>query len=155
MAKTRLNVKIRNATGKDIGRIAVLVNKFVNEVPAWGLVARTEDDLKRLDTRLLWVVEEQNKLVGYAICLPRANDGSCIYSERDKILEIDEIYLVSESRNKGIGSQLLQIIENYGRAQGYTKLFIYSSVQDIDSSLKFYRGSGFKTWAVQLFKEID
>jgi len=147
-------MKIRNATGKDVAGIAVLVSRFVNEVPVWGLVVRTEDDLRKLDARLIWVVEDNNKLVGYAICLPRANDGSCIYSERDKILELDEIYLIPEARGKGIGSQLLKLIENYARAQGYTKLFVYSSVQDIDPSLRFYRGSGFKTWAIQMFKEI-
>ena len=148
-------MKIRNATGKDVAGIAVLVSRFVNEVPVWGLVVRTEDDLRKLDARLIWVVEDNNKLVGYAICLPRANDGSCIYSERDKILELDEIYLIPEARGKGIGSQLLKLIENYARAQGYTKLFVYSSVYDLDLSLKFYRGNGFQTWAVQMFKEIE
>jgi GNAT superfamily N-acetyltransferase len=148
-------MKIRNATVRDIARMTVLVNMFVNEVPAWGLVARTEDDLRKLDKRLLWVVEDNNKLVGYAICLPRANDGSSIYSESDKVLALDEIYLVPEARGKGIGSKFLQLIENYARTQGYTKLFIYSSVKEVDPLLKFYRDNGFKTWAVQMFKEID
>jgi GNAT superfamily N-acetyltransferase len=148
-------MKIRNATAKDIAGIAALGSRYVNEVPAWGLVARTEDNLKKLDTRLLWVVEDNCKLIGYAICLPRANDGSCIYAERDTILELDEIYLVTEARGKRIGSKLLQLIEGNAKSQGYTKLFIYSSIKEVDPLLKFYRGNGFKTWAVQLFKEID
>ncbi len=148
-------MNIRNATQKDTLAIAALVNRFVNEVPTWGLVARTEDEIRRLDTRLIWVVENNNKLVGYAICLPRENDGSCIYKENDKILELDEIYLLPEVRGKGIGSQLVPMIESHAKAQGYTKLFVYSSVKNLDPVIKFYRGNGFKTWAVQFFKDID
>ena len=148
-------MKIRNATTKDITDIAVLGKRFVDEVPTWGLVARTEDQIKQLDTQLIWVAEEENKILGYAICLPRENDGSCIFKNDDKILELDEIYLVPEARGKGIGSQLLQTINDYARKAGYTKLFVYSSVKDLDPVTRFYRGSGFKTWAVQLFKELE
>ncbi len=118
------------------------------------MVARTQDELKQLDTRHIWVVEDNDKLIGYAICLPRENDGSSICLEHDKILEIDEIYLVPEARAKSTGSQLLKLIDNSAKAQGYTKIYVYSSVKDIDLLLKFYRGNGFSTWAVQLFKEI-
>jgi N-acetylglutamate synthase-like GNAT family acetyltransferase len=90
-------MKIRNATGKDVAGIVILINRFINEVPASGLVACAEDDLRKLDMRLIWIVEDKNKLIGYAICLPRANDGSCIYAERDKILNLDEIYLIPEA----------------------------------------------------------
>jgi ribosomal protein S18 acetylase RimI-like enzyme len=148
-------MKIRNATEKDLAGIAVLITRFVSEVPTWGLVKRTENDLNQLDKQLIWVVEDNKRLIGYAICLPRENDGSSIYSQGDKILEIDEIYIASEARGKGIGSQLLKMIENSARVQDYTKLFVYSSVKDINPPLKFYRDNGFKTWAVQLFKEID
>jgi ribosomal protein S18 acetylase RimI-like enzyme len=148
-------MKIRNATGKDVAGIAVLINRFTNEVPAWGLVARAEDDLKKLDTRLIWVVEDNNKLIGYAICRPRANDGSSIYAERDKILELDEIYLVPEARRKGIGSKLLRVIQTYAVKAGFTKFLVYSSVKNLAPIIDFYRDNGFQTWEIQMFKEID
>jgi len=148
-------VKIRNATEKDIPDLAVLSRRFVKEISAFGLVALTEGYLKKLDTKLIWVVEDSNRLVGYALCLPHKNDGSFIFTEDDKILRLDEIYLVPESRGEGIGSQLIKIVERYAKTHGYTKLFIYSSVKELDPVLKFYRGNGFKTWAVQFFKEIN
>jgi ribosomal protein S18 acetylase RimI-like enzyme len=148
-------MKIRNATGKDVTGIAVLVNRFVHEIPAWGLVTRTEDALKKLDKRLIWVVEDNNKLIGYAICLSHANDGSCIYSERDKILELDEVYLIPEARRKGIGSELLQVIQTYAAKAGFTKFLIYSSVKNFDPIIDFYRDNGFQTWGIQMLKEID
>jgi len=148
-------MKIRKATEKDITDIAVLGKRFVDEVPTWGLVARTEDQIRKLDRQLIWVAEEENKIIGYAICLPRENDGSCIFKNDDKILELDEIFLIPEARGKEIGSQLLQKINDYARKAGYTKLFLYSSVKDLDPVTRFYRGSGFKTWAVQLFKELE
>jgi ribosomal protein S18 acetylase RimI-like enzyme len=148
-------MKIRNATGQDIARITILVNKFVHEVPAWGLVARKGDDLKNLDKQLIWVVEDKNKLIGYAICLPRANDGSCIYSESDKILELDEMYLIPEARRKGIGSELLNVIQTHAVKAGFTKFLMYSAVKNLDPVIDFYRENGFKTWGIQMFKDID
>ena len=147
-------MNIRNATRKDIAVIVALCLRYMNGVPTWGLVARTEDEIRQLDTRFIWVVEDDNELIGYAICLPRENDGSCIYTESDKILALDEIYLVPEARSKGIGSQLLQRIYDCAKINGFTKLLVYSSVKDIEPAMKFYRGNGFTTWAVQLFKDI-
>ena len=148
-------MKIRNATGKDIVGISALGTRYANEVPTWGQVARTADELSRLDTRLIWVAEENNRIIGYAIWLPRKNDGSCIFTENDKILELDEIFLVPEARGKGVGSQLLQSGNDYARQAGFTKLLVYSAVKDLDPVMKFYRGNGFKTWFVRLFKELD
>ena len=148
-------MKIRNAIQKDIVALAALGARFVKEVPTWGQSAITEDYITKLDLRLIWVVEDNNELIGYAICIPHIKDDSCIFKENDKILRLDEIYLVPEARDKGIGSQLLRLIESYAKGQGYTKLFIYSSVKDLDPVMKFYRGNGYKTWAVQLFKELE
>jgi GNAT superfamily N-acetyltransferase len=148
-------VNIRNSTKKDIAGIAALSARYTNEVPTWGQVALTEDEIRRLDKWLIWVAEDEDTLIGYAICLPRENDGSCIYSENDKVLELDEIYIVPEARSKGIGSQLIQRINSYARRNGFTKLLVYSSVKDLDPVIEFYRGNGFKTWFVQMFKEVD
>jgi len=147
-------MKIRNATERDIIDIAALSTRYTNEVPTWGQMELTEDQIKQMDRRLIWVVEEENRLVGYAIWLPHENDGSCIYNEDDKILELNEIFLIPEARGKGIGSQLLQKINSYAIKAGYTKLLVHSGVKDLDPVMKFYRGNGFKTWGVQMFKEV-
>jgi N-acetylglutamate synthase-like GNAT family acetyltransferase len=148
-------MKIRNATEKDIPGIVALGNRFLKEIPTWGLVIRTEDELRQMEKRFIWVVEENGKLIGHAICLPRKNDGSCIFEKKDKILELDEIYLVPESRGQGVGSELLEVIENHAKAAGFTRLFVDSSVKDLMPVLRFYRDNGLKTWSVQLFKELE
>jgi GNAT superfamily N-acetyltransferase len=148
-------MKIRNATGKDTADIVSLGMRFVSDVPTWGLTAITEDEISKIEKGYIWVAEENERLSGYAICVPRKNDSSCIYKKTDKILELKEIYLAPESRNKGIGPQFLRVIERFAKSRGYTKLFVYSSVQELDPLIKFYRDNGFKTWAVQMFKEIE
>jgi ribosomal protein S18 acetylase RimI-like enzyme len=148
-------MKIRNAAEKDIPDIAALSTRFTDEVPTWGQVALTEDQMRQFDKRLIWVVEDEHRIVGYAIWRPHKNDDSCIFEQDDKILALDEIYLVPEARGKGIGSQLLRQINDYAGKAGYTKLFVYSSVKSLDAVIKFYRGNGFKTWNVQMFKEVE
>jgi GNAT superfamily N-acetyltransferase len=145
---------IRHAAAKDIPEIVTLGNRFLKEVPVWGLVIRTEGELTKLDQGLIWVVEDDTKIVGYAICLPKKNQGDIIFKDNDKILELDEIYLVPRIRNQGIGSELLGTIFTHAKKEGYTKLFVDSSVKDIMPVLRFYRDNGLTTWSVQLFKDI-
>ncbi|MFA5309449.1 MAG: GNAT family N-acetyltransferase [Dehalococcoidales bacterium] len=148
-------MKIRNAAEKDISEIAALSARFTNEVPTWGQAALTEEQVRRLDMRLVWVAEDAGKITGYAVCLPHENDGGCIYKDNDKILELGEIYLVPEARGKGVGSLLLKTINDDALKAGYTKLLVYSSVKELDPVVKFYRGGGFRTWGIQMFKEIE
>jgi len=145
---------IRHLKEKDIPAIAALGKRFLKEVPTWGLVIRTDDELRKLDPDLIWVVEENDKLVGHAICLPKKYDGQNVFSEEDTILELDEIYLVPEMRGQGIGSELLAVILDYAKKEGYTKSFVFSSVKDLMPVIKFYKNNGLKTWAVQFYKDL-
>lgn len=147
-------MNIRNATYKDIPAIAALSRRFTKEIPTWGQEALTVDYLQKVDLRLIWVVEDKDKLVGFALCQPRKKDDSCIFTENDKVLALDEIYLVPEARRRKVGAQLLKTIEDFAREEGYTKIFVYSAVKSLDPVLKFYRDNGFKTWSVQFFKEV-
>ena len=145
---------IRQAKENDIPAVSTLGTRFFREVPTFGLIPRTEDELKKLDLKFIWVVEEHEKIAGYAICLPEKYGGQNIFHEDDKILELDEIYLLPEIRGKGTGSKLLDIIVKYAKKEGFTKFFIYSSVKDLTPIISFYRKNGLKTWAVQFYKDL-
>ena len=147
-------MKIRNATGCDMAKIAGLQSQW-HTVPTWGFVARSETELDQLDARLIWVVEDRDTIIGYAICVPRENNGSCIYAEHDRVLELDEIYVVPGARGEGFGSKLLERVESQAKRDGFTKPLVYSSVKELDPVLKFYRKNGYQSWYVQLFKDIS
>jgi GNAT superfamily N-acetyltransferase len=147
-------VIIRHAAGKDIPGIVALGNHFLNEIPTYGLVIRTEDELRKLDRWLIWVIEDNGKLIGYAICLPKKSHGENIFTDDDKILELDEIYLIPEARRQGLGSELLVTILDYAKNDGYTKFFLDSSVKNLVPVLRFYLNNGLTTWSTQLFKDL-
>ncbi len=146
-------LKIRHAAAKDIPAISSLGNRFLKEIPAYGLVIRSEEELNKLDLNLIWVVEDA-EILGYAICLPENYHGQNIFKENDKIVELDEIYLVPEIRGRGIGSQLLEAITDYVKKSGYTKFYVNSAVKDLMPVIRFYRDNGFKTWSIQLYKDL-
>ena len=85
---------------------------------------------------------------------PRTNDGSCIYTQGDRIIEVLDLFVTRNWRGKGVGQALLTAIEVQAKKDQYTKLIVYSSVRDIDGVLAFYRASGFTSWSMQLFKEL-
>lgn len=145
---------IRQAREKDIPEITALGDRFTVEIPAWGQLARTKEQVSQLDIRLIWVAEEKDKIIGYAVWAPHDKGGACIFNENDKVLALDEIYLIPEARGQGLGGELIDAVNTYAKKEGYTKLFMYSSVKDIMPIIRFYKGSGFKTWNVQFFKEV-
>jgi|WetSurMetagenome_2_1015567.scaffolds.fasta_scaffold640634_2 GNAT superfamily N-acetyltransferase len=147
-------MKIRHAEKKDVSAIVILGNRFLKEIPTYGLKIRTEEELRKLDQQFIWVVEEKDKLVGYAICVTKKYEGQNIFTEDDKILELDEIYLMPEFRGNGIGSKLLEIIIEYAKMEGYKKFFVYSSVKDLIPIINFYQKNELKTWNVQMFKDL-
>jgi len=110
--------------------------------------------VSKLDRQLIWVAEENNKLVGYALWLPYVKGNGCIFDEKDKVLALDEIYLIPKARGQGLGGELIEAVNAYAKKEGYTKLIVYSSVKDLIPIIRFYKSSGFKTWNVQLFKEL-
>jgi GNAT superfamily N-acetyltransferase len=147
-------MQIRQALEKDIPGITALGDRFTVEIPTWGQVARTLEQNSKLDRQLIWVAEENNKLIGYALWLPYDKGKGCVFNENDKVLALDEIYLIPEARGQGLGGELIEAVNAYAKKEGYTKLIVYSSVKDLIPIIRFYKSSGFKTWNVQLFKDV-
>ena len=145
---------IRTATTKDLSGIAELEQEWLSGVPTWGYRSRSESELRELPGSNTLVAIEEEKIIAFAVCAPRTNDGSCIYIQGDRIMEVLDLFVTRNWRGKGVGQALLTAIEVRAKKDQYTKLIVYSSVRDIDGVLAFYRASGFTSWSIQLFKEL-
>ena len=146
---------IRTATTNDLSGIAELEQEWLTGVPTWGYRSRSESELRELPGSNTLVAIENQKIIAFAVCAPRANDGSCIYAQGDRIMEVLDLFVTRIWRGRGVGQALLTAIEVQAKKDQFTKLLVYSSVHDIDGVLAFYRSTGFKSWSIQLFKESD
>ena len=146
---------IRQAKDLDIPVIQALQQAWEDEQTVWGYQANTLEELQAIPAAMLWVVEVDSRLVGYAICQRAPVQERAIAEIDESILEIEELYIQPDYRSQGFGSQLLQRIEAWAVENGYQKLLLYSSVKDLGRILKFYQQQGFSGWNIQMFKPLS
>ena len=84
-----------------------------------------------------WRVARGAEVVGYAVLTVSFSVES---GGRDGF--IDEIYLVPEARNRGLGRRLLDLLEAEARALGLNRLYL--EVEHHNPAIRLYRRAGFK-----------
>lgn len=84
------------------------------------------------------VAEENGNPVGFAV-----GDTNWINFEGEKVLEIHEIFVLPEFRNKGIGSKLLNELLNYGIKKGRKLAELWVGKTNY-KAIDFYKNFGFK-----------
>jgi diamine N-acetyltransferase len=92
------------------------------------------------DERLgrVWVAPSESRIVGYlAVTL----GFSLEYRGRDAF--IDELYIGSDSRGRGLGTEAIGVAEAYCREVGVNALHLESE-EHRTSALELYRRSGFE-----------
>lgn len=75
-----------------------------------------------------------------------------VFTEEQKYIEIDDIYISSIHRKTGIGSILLQTVLETAEKNGIEKSYVYSATKDLDKVINFYKEHSYKTWCIQMFK---
>jgi GNAT superfamily N-acetyltransferase len=80
----------------------------------------------------IWVAETNGKLVGFAVA--EALDGEGFLTEMD---------VLPEHARKGLGKQFIQLVREWGAAQGYREIRLITC-SDIPWNAPFYRRVGFR-----------
>jgi len=71
----------------------------------------------------------------------------------EKRIHIRDIVVTSKVRSSGIGSKLLNALENFAREKCIKKIELMETV-DNEKTMKFYKSNGFSTVRIQLEKEL-
>ncbi len=83
-----------------------------------------------------YVVEKDNRIVGGAGIAP-------LKGTKDKICELQKMYLLPEFRGIGIGRKLLLLCLNKAKEKGYKKCYI-ETIKEMSLACNLYREFGFK-----------
>jgi len=146
---------IRHATSADLAEIHAMQQTWEQEHTVWGYRANSREELQAMSPTMMWIVEIQGQVIGYALCQQAPPQERAIAEHNDTILEIEDLYIQPPYRNRGYGSQLVKAIETWGREHGYQKLLIYSSVKNLARILAFYQQQGFSGWNIRMFKPLS
>ena len=84
-----------------------------------------------------WMAVAGGAAVGYAVVTVSFSVES---GGRDGFL--DEVYLVPQVRNRGLGRRLLELIDEEARALGLNRLYL--EVEHHNPAIRLYRRAGFK-----------
>lgn len=148
-------VLIRECTLDDIDEILRLDGRWAQEDITYEFIAISREefiaDLECFPGYFL-VAESDEGVVGYINGAVRPNQGVAVIPEQTTYLEIENIYVKPDFRNRRIGSQLVERLLNIAEQNGIQRLIVSTVSKEMDKVLRFYQSHGFKPWYVQMFK---
>jgi ribosomal protein S18 acetylase RimI-like enzyme len=152
---TEMRVRIRRCTSDDIDHVLELDRQWEQEGIAFEFIAISREDfmsaLERFPDYFL-VAEAEGGIVGYTNGSIRSGRDTAVVREHERCLEIENIYVRPDVRNRHIGSRLLDMLLRAAERDGVHRFLATTVTKDMDRILDFYRAHGFRPWSVQLFR---
>ena len=146
-------MKIELIKKEDIPKVVQLSEIFAKENCCNGIVA---DDEKYFADKIVAVCKIENQVVGYICCeiLIQQKDNS--YSKKgDSYFEIDEIYVLKNFRNKGIGKKLFAFMQDYAVLSNCKTIRLNAVSKSYKQLLKLYINElGMTFHSAYLYKNI-
>jgi len=155
-AEPALTTVIRAATAEDVPRVRWLAEQWARDGETIGLGAISAELLEKFVGGCFFVAERNGQVIGFVCARAKTNDGavSAVVGDAERYLEIEDVYVLPANRSGGIGAQLVENVARWARQEGLRYLLAYSSTREVDRVLNFYRSSGFKSWSVQMFRDL-
>ena len=82
------------------------------------------------------------------IAFMQSEIGRAAFPSGQDYLEVQELYVLPEYRNRGIGTRLVREVLSRGRANGLDKSMVYSSNPDYVRTAPFYERCGYRMWHI-------
>ncbi len=126
-------------TARDVERLLALARAFHAE-DGHPLVDRGEAALSMLPDEPMarcWLIRERGSIIGYVVL---TLGYSIEYGGRDAF--IDDLYLAPEARGRGVGTQVMNFVEEQAVALGVQALHLEVEVRNRRAQ-NLYRRSGF------------
>lgn len=152
---------IRRALDKDINQILVLLKDVLNihyelrkDLFIKDSTKYTSQELEEIikdDNRPIYVYVEEDKVLGYIFCVIKDINNNNMVKHRE--LYIDDLCVLKETRNKGIGKKLVEYTKNEAKRLNCSYLTL--NVWTGNKAEKFYEDLGFKTKKKELELYID
>jgi ribosomal protein S18 acetylase RimI-like enzyme len=150
------HMRIRPCTPNDIDGVIVLERQWELEDIAYGDFNPMSREayvsiLERFPEYFL-VAESDGQLVGYIHASVQRNKPVEVIPTQEPYVEIEDIYVQPDVRDRDIGGALLERLFELARQEGIQRFIVGTLSKDTDRILRFYRSHGFTPWRIQFFK---
>lgn len=134
-------------------QVAKLSKAFTDEGICNGMIADDYEFFKSCD---VVVAVENNKVVGYAYgdIIKEKNDHA--YAKKhERVFNFEEMYILPEFRNKGIGKKLFTFLEDFAQENNCDLVELCAGSKDYERLLRFYTQElGMTFWNAFLYKRL-
>lgn len=114
-------------------------------------VISKENFEKMIQAKEIFVAKKQDEIVGYiTINIKEKNNPSMRYRKQ---LQIEAICVDEKNRGKGIGTELLKYIKEFGKENHCTDLYLTVNKQN-ENAIKAYEEFGFKVKSIAYSMQI-
>jgi ribosomal protein S18 acetylase RimI-like enzyme len=149
------NVLIRACTPNDIDQVYQLDTEWGEEDIAYEFIPINREafaaQLERFPAYFL-VAERDGYLVGYINGSVQLDQEIPVLPKQEPYLEIENIYVKREFRDRQIGGKLIESLLEIARQNGIQRFSVGTVSKDMAKTLNFYQSHGFTIWRVQMFK---
>ncbi len=146
-----MDVFISKATDAQLPEFLTLSKIWEEEKITRGMTAGKAEDFQCLT---VWTCTFNKRLIGYLSGHEAISENMCIFPPNTHYFEIDELYVLPQYRNLGIGRRLFECAEQEIRNSGVGYLFLSSATNDYLKIQNFYTKLGMQVWTQIFFKEL-
>lgn len=102
-----------------------------------------------LSDRLLIVVEEASKIVGYLT----ATINNPLLENQSKVARLESMHVSDVLRGKGMGRKLIDYFLNWCREKQVTQTIV-KVMHNNDETIKFYKRNGYQDFKIELAMDL-
>lgn len=135
--------------------VANLQKQWESEAITYGFIADSEDDILAYNRDYFYVALDDETVVGYVTGEVKTNGKDNymnVFLANTKYLRVNDLYIAPDYRNKNIGAELLNVVEQKAKNNRVKHIFLSSATMDAESVRRFYEKNGFKIWTTTFFK---
>ena len=142
---------IRLAEARDVDEVARLQARWAKEDITYGQTPALPQEIAGKLGPFFYVALSDSRITGFVYGSERVSEGLAVIPEGKRYLEIDELYVQPEFRNRGLGGTLMETLVRAARDRGIERFKVYSAAKEFDRILAFYRRHGFRPWYAEMF----
>ena len=142
---------IRLAEARDVDEVARLQARWAEEDITYGQTPASPQEIAGKLGPFFYVTLQGSRISGFVYGSERVSEGLAVIPEGKRYLEIDELYVQPEFRNRGLGGTLMETLLRAARDRGIERFKVYSAAKEFDRILAFYRRHGFRPWYAEMF----
>ena len=148
-------MEVASATERDVATVHELMVQWEREGTTIGHTAPDEAYLRGFLGECFLVARDAGHHVGFVCARIMDNPGHAAMPTARRLLQVEELFVRPEARQRGIGSALVRAALQWGRERGLVAFHVFTATRDTDRVLRFYRRHGFQPWGIQMYRSED